>query len=188
MTVSVSRTALTKRCHPVRVLARRPEQVKGLLPSCVELIHGDLTAPDSLPPAVRDVAHIVFTAGVRSGRIAPERLVKQTDFDGVLHTMQAALAASSCPHSSMMWNVRGHQMTRTPLAIAAVLIGLAGCAGPQGYEAMRAIGEAKARCELERTVAAQRACEQQYEMDYREYREKRREVLTESERESSESD
>lgn len=83
---------LIGRGHAVRVMARQPAQAQRSLPASAELVHGDLTEPETLPGAVRDVAHIVFTAGVRSGRIAPESLVKRTDCDGVLHTMRSALA------------------------------------------------------------------------------------------------
>jgi uncharacterized protein YbjT (DUF2867 family) len=55
----------------------------------VELINGDLTKPESLPPAVRGAAHIIFTAGVPVGP-ARESLIKATEYEGPLKTLAAA--------------------------------------------------------------------------------------------------
>jgi uncharacterized protein YbjT (DUF2867 family) len=81
---------LLGRGYRVRVLARNPEQAARDLGQGIEVVAGDITRPDTLPPAVRAVDHIVFTAGARSGRYAPEHLVKLTDHDGVLNTLAAA--------------------------------------------------------------------------------------------------
>ncbi len=70
------------------------------------------------------------------------------------------------------------------IAVAAVFAWLGGCAGSQGYEAVRAAGEAKAQCEQELTVAAQRACEEQYDMSYEEYLEARQKAMSESARDT----
>ena len=64
------------------------------------MVAGDITRPETLPPAVQAADHIVFTAGVHSGRYAPERLVKSTDHDGVLNTLAAARAPASPAASS----------------------------------------------------------------------------------------
>jgi uncharacterized protein YbjT (DUF2867 family) len=77
----------------VRVLARDPERATAALGPQVEIVRGDLTKPDSLHESVRGVDHIIFTAGVHSGRIARESLVKATDHDGVLATLRAAREA-----------------------------------------------------------------------------------------------
>jgi uncharacterized protein YbjT (DUF2867 family) len=77
----------------VRVLARDPTAAAARLGPGIEVVAGDLTKPESLPPAMTGVGHIVFTAGVHSGRIAPETLVKATDYDGVLNTLAAARRA-----------------------------------------------------------------------------------------------
>jgi len=71
-------------------------------------------------------------------------------------------------------------LTNRSVAIAAVLIGLGGCTGSQGYEAVRSAGEAKAQCGHELTVAAQRACEKQYEMGYEEYLGMRQKAMSKS--------
>jgi uncharacterized protein YbjT (DUF2867 family) len=84
---------LLGRGYRVRVLARNPEQAARDLGKAIEVVAGDITRADTLPPAVRAADHIVFTAGARSGRYAPERLVKLTDHDGVLNTLAAARGA-----------------------------------------------------------------------------------------------
>lgn len=79
-----------ERGHRVRVLARDPVRASAELGSAFEVVAGDLTKAGTLPPALRDVDHIIFTAGAPSGRYAPERLVKATDYDGVRDTLAAA--------------------------------------------------------------------------------------------------
>lgn len=86
---------LNRRGYRVRVLARDPAGASTRLGTAIELIAGDLTKPETLPAALRDVDHIVFTAGIHSGTYAPERAVKMTDHDGVLHTLAATREAGS---------------------------------------------------------------------------------------------
>ena len=81
---------LLERGHRVRVLARDPAEAAPRLNPTIELIAGDITKPDTLGPAVQDANAIVFTAGVHSGRIARESLVRATDYQGVLNTLAAA--------------------------------------------------------------------------------------------------
>jgi uncharacterized protein YbjT (DUF2867 family) len=81
---------LHARGFQVRVLARDPATAAAALGPHVEVVAGDLTAAETLPAAVTDVDHIILTAGVRSGRYAPEHLVKATDFQGVVDTLAAA--------------------------------------------------------------------------------------------------
>jgi uncharacterized protein YbjT (DUF2867 family) len=85
---------LLQRGYCVRVLARDPAHAAERLDSAVEIVPGDITKPDTLPPAVQGSKHIVFTAGVHSGRIARESLVRITDYEGVLNTMEAARMSS----------------------------------------------------------------------------------------------
>lgn len=54
------------------------------------IVPGDVTRPDTLPPAIEGAAHIVFTAGCRSGHPAREPRVRATEYDGVLHALEAA--------------------------------------------------------------------------------------------------
>lgn len=77
----------------VRVLARNPRRAAEVIGGPVEIVRGDLTEPASLAQPVRDIGHIIFTAGVHSGRIARESLVKATDHDGVIATINAARQA-----------------------------------------------------------------------------------------------
>ncbi len=81
---------LLERGYRVRVLARKPGDAAKRLPPDAKLIGGDITKPETLFPAVENVNHIIFTAGVHSGRIATENFVKKTDYQGVLNTLQAA--------------------------------------------------------------------------------------------------
>jgi uncharacterized protein YbjT (DUF2867 family) len=71
-------------------LARDPDRAARLLEREIEIVRGDLTRPETLLPAVDGVDHIIFTAGAPSGRYAPGRLVRQTDYQGVLDTLAAA--------------------------------------------------------------------------------------------------
>jgi uncharacterized protein YbjT (DUF2867 family) len=84
---------LHERGHRVRMLARDPARASAELGSAFEVVAGDLTKPNTLPPALRDVDNIVFTAGAPSGRYASETLVKATDYDGVIDTLPAAQGA-----------------------------------------------------------------------------------------------
>lgn len=58
------------------------------------MVGGDITAPDSLPPALGGAAHIILTAGVYSGRPASNGFVKATEYDGVLSVLAAARASA----------------------------------------------------------------------------------------------
>ena len=64
---------LHQRGYQVRVLARNPAAAAAELGPSFEVVAGDLTKPETLPAAVADVDHIIFTAGAPSGRYAPER-------------------------------------------------------------------------------------------------------------------
>jgi uncharacterized protein YbjT (DUF2867 family) len=55
-------------------------------------VQGDLTKPASLPAAFDDVDHLIFTAGVRSGRLTRSSVTRATEYEGVLHTLAAAQA------------------------------------------------------------------------------------------------
>ena len=74
----------------VRVLARDPARAAGELGSDVQVTQGDITKPDTLLAAVRDISNVVFTAGVRSGRASNEQRIKATEYDGVRNTLAAA--------------------------------------------------------------------------------------------------
>jgi uncharacterized protein YbjT (DUF2867 family) len=84
---------LHQRGYQVRVLARNLAAAAAELGHSFEVVAGDLSKPETLPAAVADVDHIIFTAGAPSGRYAPERLVKATDYQGVVDTLAAARRA-----------------------------------------------------------------------------------------------
>jgi len=78
---------------PVRVLARNATAARARLGFAIEVVAGDLTKPETLAAAFARVGHVVFTAGVRSGRPARESLIKATEYDGVRHALAAAQRA-----------------------------------------------------------------------------------------------
>ena len=80
--------------HWTRALARNPARAAACLGSAAEIIAGDITIANTLPAAVRGADHIIFTAGVRSGRPAREELVRTTEYQGVLNLLAAAHQAS----------------------------------------------------------------------------------------------
>ena len=77
----------------VRVLARDPLRARRCIDPSVEVIAGDITNPDTLPRAIDGVGHIIFTAGMRSGRPATESRVKATEYEGVVNTLTTAKRA-----------------------------------------------------------------------------------------------
>jgi uncharacterized protein YbjT (DUF2867 family) len=81
---------LQQRGHGVRVLARDPARARTLFDSSIEVVAGDLTKPETLPPAVDGARHIIFTAGCRSGYPVREPRIKAVEYEGVLQTLDAA--------------------------------------------------------------------------------------------------
>jgi uncharacterized protein YbjT (DUF2867 family) len=55
-----------------------------------EIARGDLTDPASLVQAFSGVDGVIFTAGVRTGRFARRSVTRATEYEGVLHTIEAA--------------------------------------------------------------------------------------------------
>jgi uncharacterized protein YbjT (DUF2867 family) len=78
--------------YAVRVLARNEARAKARFGDTVEIVAGDITRPETLPPAVRGVDHLVLTAGVTK-RPAGEALVKATEYDGTRNVLAAAREA-----------------------------------------------------------------------------------------------
>ena len=91
----------------VRALARNPAAAREALGPGIETVEGDLTRAETLPPALAGVAHVVFTAGIRSGRFATSDTVRRTDFDGVVHTLSAARAAGFSGRFVYMTSIGG---------------------------------------------------------------------------------
>ncbi len=66
--------SLARDGYRVRALARNPGQAAPRLGSAAEVVPGDVTKPETLAAAVKDVTHIIFTAGVAVGP-AREKLI-----------------------------------------------------------------------------------------------------------------
>jgi uncharacterized protein YbjT (DUF2867 family) len=81
---------------PVRVLARDRTRAVTLFDRAtlfdrtIKVVSGDITKVDTLPAAIDGARHIVFTAGCRSGYPVREPLVKATEYQGVINTLEAA--------------------------------------------------------------------------------------------------
>ena len=87
---------LQQREIPIRILARNPAAARDAISQDVEIVSGDVTKKDTLGSAFHGVSHVVFTAGVRSGRFAREAVVKATEYDGILNTIAAARFQDFC--------------------------------------------------------------------------------------------
>jgi uncharacterized protein YbjT (DUF2867 family) len=78
---------------PVRALARDLSSARDALGGQAEVVHGDITKPETLRPAIDGASHIIFTAGVTK-RPASERSIIAVEYDGVRNTLDAARASS----------------------------------------------------------------------------------------------
>ncbi len=83
---------LQNRGIPVRVLSRNPAVALENLGQYPEIVPGDITRKETLIPAFAGVSHLIFTAGVRSAHFARQSVVKATEYEGVLNTIEAARA------------------------------------------------------------------------------------------------
>lgn len=111
--------ALRRRGVDVRILARDPEAAAARLGPGFDIVLGDLTRPETIGPALDGVQHVMFTAGVRSGRFARQSVVKATEYEGVVHTIEAARARSLTGRFVYMTaiGVRRHSLFATMLNI-----------------------------------------------------------------------
>ncbi len=75
--------------YQVRALARNEAKAKERLSSPVQIVVGDITKLITLASAMKDVDHIIFTAGVTQ-RPASERQIIATEYEGVKNTLAAA--------------------------------------------------------------------------------------------------
>jgi uncharacterized protein YbjT (DUF2867 family) len=104
--------------YQVRALTRNEAKAKEKLSLPVEIQVGDITKLNTLPSAVKDVDHIIFTAGVTQ-RPASERQIIATEYEGVKNTLAAARDAG--------FNGRFLYMTSigvTKFSFAAMLLNL----------------------------------------------------------------
>lgn len=74
---------------PVRILARNPVRAHAQLGSTFQILAGDITQQDTLPPVLEGATHVVFTAGCRSGRPTTEKHIRETEYGGVVNTLTA---------------------------------------------------------------------------------------------------
>jgi uncharacterized protein YbjT (DUF2867 family) len=84
--------ALHRMDIPVRVLARNPAVALVRVGAHAEIVHGDVTRKETLVPAFAGVSQLIFTAGVRSARFARQSVVRATEYEGVINTIEAARA------------------------------------------------------------------------------------------------
>jgi uncharacterized protein YbjT (DUF2867 family) len=78
--------------YRVRAVARHEAEAQRKLAAGVEVVAADITRPETLRAVVKDVDHIVFTAGVTK-RPSGEQLIKATEYDGVRNTLAAGQQA-----------------------------------------------------------------------------------------------
>ncbi len=83
---------LLRHGYQVRALARNEAKAKEKLSSAVEIVVGDITKPNTLQAAMKDLDGIIFTAGVTQ-RPASERLIIATEYEGMKNTLAAAREA-----------------------------------------------------------------------------------------------
>jgi len=76
----------------VRALARDEKNARRTLGDDVEIVQGDVTRRETLMPAMREVQHVIFTAGV-ARRPASQRSIIAVEYDGVRNTLAAASEA-----------------------------------------------------------------------------------------------
>ncbi|HEX2078261.1 MAG TPA: SDR family oxidoreductase [Longimicrobium sp.] len=78
--------------YAVRVLARNQGKAKDRFGDSAEIVQGDVTRRETLPPALAGIDHLILTAGVTT-RTAAQALVKATVYDGTLNVLAAARQA-----------------------------------------------------------------------------------------------
>ena len=83
---------LVQHGYRVRAVARNEAEAKRRLGAGIEVVAADVTKPDTLRAAVKDVDHVMFTAGVTK-RPAGEQIVIATEYDGVRNTLAAGKQA-----------------------------------------------------------------------------------------------
>jgi uncharacterized protein YbjT (DUF2867 family) len=76
----------------VRAVARDESKARNVLGEHVEIVRGDVTRRETLAPAMREVQHVIFTAGVTK-RPASQRSIIAVEYDGVKNTIAAAKGA-----------------------------------------------------------------------------------------------
>lgn len=102
---------LLERGDEVRALVRPIEDVKRLQElKRVEIVHGDLTDPESLKQAVKDI-ECVYNVAAKTGPWGPEQLYWNVNVRGVVDLVEAAMEAGvrRVVHTSSI-TVYGHHL------------------------------------------------------------------------------
>ena len=84
---------LLERGHSVRALVREVDRARTMLPPEVELVFGDITLPETLPPAMQGCTWLFHTAGMPEQWQADLGIFDRVNRQGTANVMEAALAA-----------------------------------------------------------------------------------------------
>jgi nucleoside-diphosphate-sugar epimerase len=84
---------LADRGDRVRALVRDPARARAMLPASIELVPGDVTAPASLEPAMRDVRLAFHAAGMPEQWQADDAVFDRVNRQGTANVLTAALKA-----------------------------------------------------------------------------------------------
>ena len=84
---------LVDRGHAVRALVRDEDRARLLLPEEITLLRGDVTAPDTLPAAARDIDWVFHAAGMPEQWQRDESIFDRVNCEGTAHLLDAAIDA-----------------------------------------------------------------------------------------------
>jgi nucleoside-diphosphate-sugar epimerase len=84
---------LLGRGHAVRALVRDLDRARPHLPGDIELVRGDVTAPDTLLPAARDIDWVFHAAGMPEQWQRDEGIFDRVNREGTAHLLDAAIEA-----------------------------------------------------------------------------------------------
>ena len=85
--------ALLERGDEVRVLVRDPERARGVLPTGVTAVRGDVTEPDSLPAAVEGCELVFNAMGLPEQWFQDDDIFERVNARGTENVIRAARAA-----------------------------------------------------------------------------------------------
>lgn len=74
---------------PVRATARDLQKARATLGEAVEIVPADVTRRETIMPAMRDVRHVIFTAGVTK-RPASQRSIIAVEYEGLKNVLSVA--------------------------------------------------------------------------------------------------
>jgi dihydroflavonol-4-reductase len=85
--------SLLARGHRVRALVRSPEKGRALLPAACELVQGDVTAPETLAPAVAGCEWVFHAAGFPEQWMRDPKVFDRINAEGTANMVAASRAA-----------------------------------------------------------------------------------------------